>query len=443
MARANPPAPASGPRVVIVGGGFGGLTAARALRRAPVHLTLIDRRNHHLFQPLLYQVATAALSATQIAAPIRHVLAAQRNCRVIMAEARRVDTARRVVVLADDEAPYDCLVLAAGATHSYFGHDDWAPHAPGLKTVDDALEIRRRLLLAFERAERRSDPDAQRPDLTFVIVGAGPTGVEMAGAICEIALKDVPRDFRRVDPATTRVLLVEAQARVLPTFPEALSQRAARDLADLGVELHLRTRVTHVDAESVTLESDRGAERVRSRNVIWGAGVRAAPLGETLGVPLDRSGRIVVAADLSVPGHPEIFVVGDLAHVTDARTGGPVPGVAPAAMQMGRHVAGIIAAEAAGRGGPRPAFRYRDKGSLATIGRARAVAAIGGFRFAGLAAWLLWGAVHILFLITFRQKLFVMLDWIWSYVTFTAGARLIYGGDADDGTRPAPAPPRT
>ncbi len=418
------------PHVVIVGGGFGGLMAALSLRRAAARLTLIDRSNHHVFQPLLYQVATAALSPAQIAAPIRHILARQANCTVWMAEAARVDAARRVLVLTDGVLPYDYLILAAGATHSYFGHDEWARYAPGLKTVADAVEIRQRLLLAFERAERLSTPEAQRPYLTFVIVGGGPTGVEMAGAIREIACETARHDFRNIDRANIRVILVEALDRLLASYPEALARRSERDLAELGVEVRRRSRVTHIDARAVTITTVHGTETIASRNVLWAAGVQANSLGGTIGVPLDQNGRVSVESDLSVPGHPEIFVIGDLADVKEARTGQPVPALAPAALQMGRHVAKIIAAEA-GRGvrekDARPSFRYVDRGLLATVGRKRAVAALGPFRFAGLLAWLLWCVVHIFFLITFRQKVLVMIEWIWSYVTFTGGARLITG----------------
>jgi len=414
--------------VVIVGAGFGGLITAISLRRAAVRITVIDRSNHHLFQPLLYQVATAALSPAQIAAPIRHVLSKQRNCTVWMAEALRVDAAHHLLVLADGELSYDTLVLAAGSTHSYFGHDEWARYAPGLKTIADAEEIRRRLLLAFERAERLTDPDAQRAELTFVIVGGGPTGVEMAGAISEIALDAARRDFRHIDPARTRVILIEALDRLLTTYPRSLSHRALRDLSDLRVEVKLNSRVTDIDEKGVTIATGSGSEVVRTHNVLWAAGVQANSLAKSLGVPLDRHDRVYVEPDLSVPGHPEIFVIGDLTHVKDVRTGEPVPGLAPAALQMGRHAAAIIAAEATkGRIDirARPAFRYKDRGLLATIGRKRAVAALGPLTLTGLPAWLLWCVVHIMFLITFRQKILVMIEWIWSYVTFTGGARLI------------------
>jgi NADH:ubiquinone reductase (H+-translocating) len=426
------PAPStiSRPHVVIVGGGFGGLIAALALRDAPVRVTLVDRSNHHLFQPLLYQVATAALSPAQIAAPIRHILAGQGNCTVWMAEVVRVDAANRRVVLTDGELSYDVLILAAGATHSYFGHDEWAPFAPGLKTIADAEAIRQELLLAFERAERLSDSAAQRRQLTFVIVGGGPTGVEMAGAISEIAFETARRDFKHIDTANARVILVEALDRLLASYPEKLSRRAHQDLTELGIEVRLKSLVTRIDDHSVTVTTADGSEEIQSSHVLWAAGVQANPLGKSLGVPLDRHERVYVAPDLSVPGHPEIFVIGDLAHVKDIVTGDPVPAVAPAALQMGRHVAAIIAGEAGTvpkDTGSRPTFRYQDRGLLATIGRKRAVAALGPFRFAGFSAWLVWCVVHILFLITFRQRILVMVEWIWSYLTFTGGARLITG----------------
>ena len=419
-----------GPHVVIVGGGFGGLMTALSLRRAKVRLTLIDRSNHHLFQPLLYQVATAALSPAQIAAPIRHILATQANCTVWMAEAVGVDLARRVVILSDGELPYDMLVLAAGATHSYFGHDEWAPHAPGLKTITDAEAIRRRLLLAFERAERLVDAGAQRRALTFVIVGGGPTGVELAGAISEIAFQTTRRDYKHIRTTTARVILVEALDRLLVNYPEGLARRAERDLGELGVDVRLRSRVTDITDQGVTIHTASAEETIPARNVLWAAGVQANPLGATLGVPLDEFGRVHVEADLSVPGHPEVFVIGDLAYLNNARTGLPVPAVAPAALQMGRHVAKIIALEAnhpPPHHGARRSFFYKDRGLLATIGRKRAVASLGPFKFAGLLAWLLWCLVHIFFLVTFRQKVLVMVEWIWSYVTFTGGARLITG----------------
>ncbi len=415
------------PHIVIVGGGFGGLTAAKALAGAGVRLTLVDRRNHHLFQPLLYQVATATLSPAQIAAPIRRILFRHPNVSVLLGEARRVDVERRVVELDSGRLEYDSLIVAAGATHSYFGHDSWAGDAPGLKSIEDALEIRRRFLLAFERAEREPDPARRARELTFVVVGAGPTGVELAGAMAETARRAIPRDFRAIDTTSARIVLVEAMGHVLPGgFPAELSARAQRDLEALGVEVRLSCRVTDIASRGVVLKTPGGEERVDAANMVWAAGVRASPLGATLGVGLDASGRVRVLPDLSIPGHPEVFVIGDLAHVERSPGGGTVPGMAPGAIQMARHAAAIIRADLAGRA-HRPAFRYRDKGLLATIGRNRAVAAIGGLRLAGFAAWLLWALVHITYLIGFRAKLLVMLDWAWAYGVYERGARLITG----------------
>ncbi|MCH7791574.1 MAG: NAD(P)/FAD-dependent oxidoreductase [Planctomycetes bacterium] len=413
----------SQPHVVIVGGGFGGLTAARWLRRAPVRVTLVDRENHHLFQPLLYQVATAMLSPADIASPIRHVLRRQRNARVILAEVTGVDPSRRVVALDEGELEYDFLVLATGATHSYFGHADWPTHAPGLKTIDDALEIRRRFMLAFERAERQEDGAARRAMLTFVVVGAGPTGVELAGAMIEIARRVIPRDFRVIDTSSARVILFEAQDRVLPAFPAAISVRALRDLKRMGIEVRLGETVTRIDDQGVSI----GPERIGAGNVIWAAGVQGSPTGASLGVPMDDNGRVRVEPDLSIPGYGEVFVIGDLAHVLDERSGGTVPGMAPGAIQMGRHVARTIASRAHG-GTDTRAFRFVDKGMLATIGRGRAVAAIGGRCIGGWPAWVLWAFVHVLFLIGFRNRLAVMAQWAWAYVTYQRGARLITGG---------------
>ena len=429
--------PTSLPHVVIVGGGFAGLQAARALGRAPVRVTLLDRRNHHLFQPLLYQVATAALNPSDIAAPIRHVLRRQRNTEVLLAEVRAIHPGERRLELDAGELGYDTLVLATGATHSYFGRPEWAPLAPGLKTIEDALDIRRRLLLAFELAERETDPVRQRAWLTFAIVGGGPTGVELAGAVAEIARKTLARDFRHFSPASARVVLLEGAPRVLPPYPEDLSERARAQLERLGVEVRTAAQVTEIDAEGVTV----GCERIAARTVLWGAGVAASPLARSLGVPLDRAGRVLVAPDLSVPGHPEILVAGDLAAVT-APGGKPVPGVAPAALQMGRHAADDILRDL--RGEPRRAFRYRDKGSLATIGRAAAVAELGRLHFGGLVAWLLWLFVHIYFLIGFRNRVAVILQWAWSYLTFKRAARLITyapGAEVADAPRPFIASP--
>jgi len=407
------------PRVVILGGGFGGLDAARALRRAPLRLTLVDRRNHHLFQPLLYQVATAALNPSDIAVPIRRVLRRQENATVLLGEATAVDVAGRRVVLADGEVPYDYLVIATGASHSYFGHDDWSPFAPGLKTIEDALEIRRRILLAFEAAERDPDPGARRAWLSFVVIGGGPTGVELAGALADIARLILRTDFRSIDPASARVALIEAGPRILPAFAPALSEEAARELAELGVEVITGTAATSIDATGVSL----GERRLQARNVLWAAGVAASPIAGSLGIPLDRAGRVPVAPDLTLPGHPEVFVIGDLAALR--QNGKPVPGVAPAAKQMGRHAARNILR--AVRGLPHAPFRYRDAGSLATIGRAAAVAEFGRLKLSGFIAWLAWLLVHIYFLIGFRNRLLVMLQWAWLYLRHDSGARLITG----------------
>jgi NADH:quinone reductase (non-electrogenic) len=409
----------SPPRVLIVGGGFGGLEAARALRRAPVRVTVVDRRNHHLFQPLLYQVATAALNPSDISAPIRHVLRRQANVEVALGAVASVDTARRVVRLDDGgELAYDFLVLATGATHSYLGHDEWAPLAPGLKTIEDAVEIRRRVLLAFELAERERDERRKRALLAFVVVGGGPTGVELAGALAEIASRTLAADFRHIRPESARVVLVEAAPRVLPSYPPKLSAAARDQLLRLGVEVRAGARVTGIDEGGVCVEG----ERIEAATVLWAAGVAASPLARSLGAPLDRAGRVRVHPDLTVPGHPEIFVVGDLAAV-QGEGGTLVPGLAPAAMQEGRHAARAIV-RALGGEAP-PPFRYRDKGVLATVGRAAAVARIGRLEFSGLAAWLAWLFVHILFLIGFRNRVAVVLQWAWSYLTFKRGARLI------------------
>ncbi len=430
----------AGAHVVVVGGGFAGLTAAQALARRGVAVTLIDRRNHHLFQPLLYQVATATLSPAQIAAPIRKVLSRRRSAEVLMGEVTGFDLAGRRVLLSDGECGYDYLVVAAGATHSYFGHDEWAPFAPGLKSLEDAVTIRRRLLLAFERAERAADQGKQQAELTFVIVGGGPTGVELAGAMVEIARNTIPADFRSIDTTTARVILVEAGDRLLGAFPEELSARAKRDLEDLGVEVWLHKRVTQIDEAGVTVGHGADQQRLETHSVVWAAGVAASPIGKALGAPLDKSGRVMVGPDLSIPGHPEVFVLGDMAHVPDG-AGGQVPGVAPAAMQMGRFVADVIVRETRGKRAAtaRPAFAYHNKGNLATIGRARAVAAFPRFNMAGFTAWALWALIHVAFLITFRQKLMVMVDWLWSYVFFERGARLITGEqDGPHGTTPSP-----
>ncbi len=411
------------PHVLIVGGGFAGLWAARALARTPVRITLLDRGNHHLFQPLLYQVATAGLSSPDIAAPLRHILRGQKNVTVLMGEAVAVDAAKRRVNLADGETlGYDFLLLAGGATHAYFGHDDWAAHAPGLKTLDDALLIRRRILSAFESAEASDDEAERRALLTFAIVGGGPTGVELAGTLAEIARHTLKREFRRIDPRQTRVLLLEAGPRVLSTFPESLSAKARRQLEKLGVEVRTGSAVTRIDAEGV----DLGEERIAARTVLWAAGVAASPLARSLGVLLDRAGRVAVEPDLTVPGMPEIFVAGDLATLRQA-DGKPVPGVAPAAKQMGNHVAATVRDRLAGRAS-RP-FRYRDWGNLATIGRRAAIVDLGKLRFSGFLAWSFWLTAHIFFLIGFRNRVVVLLDWAVAYWTYQRNARIIVGRD--------------
>jgi len=425
--------------VLIVGGGFAGIAAAKALAGAPVQVTLIDRRNHHVFQPLLYQVATASLSPADISAPIRSVLRAQQNCDVVLAEITGVDVANRRLIAANGHIGYDYLILAAGATHAYFGHDDWAAIAPGLKTIEDATELRRRILLAFESAEHEGSDQARRAVLTFGIVGGGPTGVELAGAIQEIAGKTLPRDYRHIDTRTTRVLLFEGGPRLLETFTPGLSDRAHRDLERMGVEVRVNSRVTGITPQGVSI----GDEFIPVRNVFWAAGVRACPLGHSLGVPLDRAGRIIVGADLAIPGHPEVFVAGDMAAAKSADTGKTVPGVAQGGMQMGHYVGHTIANETRARSrgttpGPRTPFVYRDKGSMAVIGKAKGVAQIGGLRFGGFIAWLLWGGIHIAFLINFRNRVQVLLSWFWNWLLNARDARLITGDARLDIQTPRP-----
>jgi NADH dehydrogenase len=419
------------PHVVVIGGGFGGLAAAKHLARAPVQVTLVDRRNHHLFQPLLYQVATAALAPADIAYPIRGVLAHQANARVLLADVKAIDVDKRTVTLDDGSLHYDFLVLATGATHSYFGKDHWAAIAPGLKSVEDALEIRRRIFLAYEAAERESDPALQREWLTFAVVGGGPTGVELAGALGEIGLHTLAKDFRSIDPTEVRVLLFEGKERVLTAYPEKLSEAAKQSLERRQVDVCVNTLVTSMDDRSVTVKGPSGERRIGTRTVLWAAGVQASPLARSLGAPLDRSGRVIVEPDLSIPGHPEVFVVGDLAKMIS--DGAEVPGVAQGALQGGKHVAQIIEGEARGSSA-RPAFRYRDKGNMATIGRAEAVIATKRFAKHGLLAWMLWWVVHIFFLVGFRNRLFMMFHWAWSWLTYKRGARLITG---DIGMLPA------
>jgi len=416
--------------VVIVGGGFGGLAAARALAGPGVDLTVVDRRNHHLFQPLLYQVATAALNPSDIAAPIR-ALIARRGAKVLLAEARSVDVAGKRLLLEDGELPFDYLVLATGATHSFFGHTDWEQHALGLKTVEDALEIRRRVLLAYERAERELDPERRTALMTFAIVGGGPTGVELAGALAEIARRTLSHEFANIDPAKARIVLLEGLPRVLTAYPDALSEKARRSLVELGVEVRVNARVSAIDAEGLSV----GEERIPARTVLWAAGVQASPLAKSLGVALDRAGRVQVSPDLSVPGHPEIFVIGDLAAIQQG--GKPVPGIAPAAMQGGRHVARIILGEARGKAGkPRPPFHYADKGMFAVIGRGSAVGLAGTrIGLSGFFAWLAWLFIHILYLVGFRNRVVVLINWAYSYLTLRRGVRLITH------ERPEPAAP--
>lgn len=426
-----PDAPTSWtPRVVIVGGGFGGLMAARRLRNAPVEVLLIDRRNYHLFQPLLYQVATASLSPANVATPIRRVLRRQANATVVLAEVEAIDLERRILRARGRDVSYDYLVIASGAETSYFDHPEFSAYAPGLKDLDDAVDIRRRVLLAFEEAELETDPERRRARLTFVIVGGGPTGVELAGAIAETAQYTLPEDFRSIDTRSARVLLVEAADRLLGTMPAGLAVRALRDLEALGVEVRLGQLVEDVAAGQVTV----AGETIATDNVIWAAGVQATGLLRSLGVPLDRAGRVPVGPDLSIAHRPEVFVVGDAARAVDPKSREPVPGVAQGAIQMGRFVADIIHREARKGPAPRPVFRYRDKGTMATIGRGRAVAALGRLEIAGFPGWVIWGLVHIFFLIGFRTKAIVFLEWLWYYVIFERGMRLITG------YRPPPGP---
>jgi len=413
------------PRVFIVGGGFAGLQAAKALAGAAVEVTLIDRRNHHVFQPLLYQVATASLSPADISAPIRTVLRGQKNCRIVLAEVTGVDVANRRLIFSNGHAGYDYLILAAGATHAYFGHDEWAPIAPGLKSIEDAIELRRRILLAFETAEYEGSDAARRAVLTFGIVGGGPTGVELAGAIKEIAGRTLPRDYRHIDTRTTRVILLEATGRLLPLFPPELSARAQHDLQQMGVEIRLNAMVTNVTSEGIYI----GGEFIPVRNVFWAAGVKASPLGKFLGVPCDRAGRVIVGPDLTIPGHPEVFVAGDMAAATSGDTGKQVPGVAQGGIQMGRFAGETIADELRRptRTAHRKPFVYVDKGTMAIIGKSRAVAQIGRLKCGGFAAWLLWGGIHIAFLIGFRNRVQVLLSWFWNWLLNARDARLITG----------------
>ena len=423
------PNPAPSHRVVIVGGGFGGLYAAKALARAAVSVALVDRRNFHLFQPLLYQVATGGLSPGEIASPLRVVLKNNRNTEVLLGEAVDLDVPNRRVILRDGAIPYDTLIVATGATHHYFGNEQWEAIAPGLKTVENATAIRSRLLLAFERAERQPDPAARRAWLNFVIVGGGPTGVELAGALGEIANDTLRHDFRHIDPRDAAILLVEGEARVLPTFPPDLSARAERQLISLGVRSLTSARVTGIDADGVTLTLNGREELIATHTVLWAAGVRASHLGKVLadraGAGLDRAGRVIVEPDLSLPAHPEIFVIGDLASFTH-QGGMPLPGVAPVAMQQGGYVARLIRRRVAGRPAPAP-FHYFNKGNLATVGRNKAVAEFGNLHIWGFPAWFTWVFVHLMYLVEFDNRLLVFVEWVYNYFTHNRGARLITG----------------
>jgi len=413
-------------KIVVIGGGFAGLWAVRKLKSAPIEITLIDRSNHHLFQPLLYQVATAGLAAPSIAAPLRHILRGQRNTTVIMGEVQRIDAARRAVVLNDRELSYDYLLVASGATHAYFGHDQWERHAPGLKTLDDAFVVRRRVLSAFERAETATNEAERDACLTFAVIGAGPTGAELAGTLAEIARHTLAGDFRNIDSRKARVLLIEAGPRVLATFTEALSGKARQQLERLGVEVLTGKPVTDIGDGYLVF----GGQRVAARTILWAAGVAASPLGKHLGADIDRAGRVRVAPDLSLPAHPEIFVAGDLASLE--QDGKPVPGVAPAAKQMGAKAAQNILARLSGK--PTTPFRYTDFGALATIGRHSAIAQLPKLRFSGALAWWFWLALHIYFLISFRSRLIVLINWAWAYFSYARGARIILGNERDQAT---------
>lgn len=415
-------------RVVIIGGGFGGLSVARRLKRAPVQVTLIDRCNYHLFQPFLYQVATGALSPANIAAPLRHVLKNQKNTRVLLAEATHIDAKNRRVGLSDGIVDYDTLIVATGASHQYFGHDEWEQFGPGLKTVEDATHIRRRILLAFEAAERERDPAKVQAWMTFVIVGAGPTGAELAGALGEISNDTLRHDFRNINPSEARIILVEAADRVLPTYPPKLSDAAREMLTRLNVTIRIGAVVSGIRRECVTVREGSNTEEISARTVLWAAGVLGSPLGQVLskevGVPLDKAGRVIVQPDLTVPGHPEIFVIGDLASFRH-QTGKPLPGVAQPAIQEGRYVGKLI--EQRLRGKKFPPFCYVDRGSLATIGRAAAVADLNWLRLSGVPAWLIWIFVHVLYIVQFQNRLLILLQWAWLYITCDRSARLITG----------------
>src|SRR5262245_23291899 len=417
-------------RVLIVGGGFAGYNAAKAFGRAGgVDVTLIDKRNYYLFQPLLYQVATAGLSPADIAAPLRSMLSQYPNVTVLLGEVRRVDLGRNVAITDIGEFPYDYLILCCGATHSYFGHDEWEEYAPGLKTIEQATEIRRRILLAFEEAERVTDPEERRKYLTFVVVGGGPTGVELAGAIGEMSRFTLAKDFRSINARLARIFLIEAGPRILPTFSESQSNRAVRDLERLGVQVWTSSPVTAIDSDGV----QAGKDRLRAGTVLWAAGVRASALGKLAGLEVDRAGRVSINPDMSVPGYPNVFVAGDQS-VFVHQTGKPLPGTAPVAMQQGRYIARTILAEL--KGMPRKPFHFVDKGQLATIGRSKAVLEIGSFKLGGWLAWVAWLIIHIYYLTGFKNRLLVVLQWAWSYLTFGRGARLIVGKEWRQGDPP-------
>jgi len=415
-------------RVVILGGGFGGLSAAHKLKHAPVEITLLDRCNYHLFQPLLYQVATGSLSPANIAAPLRQILAGQKNTKVLLAEAVHIDAANRRVILSDGAVSYDTLVVATGATNQYFGHDEWEEFAPGLKTVEDATAMRGRILLAFEAAERERDPAKLKAWMTFVIVGGGPTGAELAGALGEIAHDTLSHDFREIDPSQTQIILVEGADRALPSYPPKLSEAARKMLVKLGVMVRTGAMVTNIQSESVTIKEGDRTESIPTRTVLWAAGVLASPLGRILskeaGATLDNAGRVVVNPDLTIPGHPEIFVIGDLANFSH-QTGKPLPGVAQPAIQQGAYVGKLIQARL--RNKQLPPFHYFDKGNLATIGRGAAVADLNWLQISGWPAWLLWVFIHLLYIVEFQNRLLILLQWAWLYITFDRSARLITG----------------
>lgn len=417
-------APKKRPEIIIIGGGFGGLNAVKQLRQCPANITLVDRQNYHLFQPLLYQVATAVLSEDKISAPIRRILRDQKNVSVAMGRITGIDLEQKTVLGVRGEKHYDYLVIACGLDQAYFGHDEYKPFAPGLKSLNDALEIKRRILMAFEEAEYESDEAARRGKLTFVVVGGGPTGVELAGAIMETATFTLPREFRYIDTTTARVLLVEGGDRLLKGMPSGMGERAHQDLMKMGVEIKLQSFVTEVNETGVKV----GEEQISAENVFWAAGVQGTQVSQSLGVPTDKLGRVIVEHDLSIKGHPEVFVVGDAAHAMDEDSSQPVPAVAQGAIQMGEFVGKIIRNEIkAGESYERPKFTYFDKGAMATIGRGKAVASIKGFTLGGFLGWLAWGLVHIMFLVGFQTKLVVMLDWIWNYMAFERGTRIITG----------------